>query len=309
MGENAVAGIKELAREVGFSGCGITSAEPFEDFKKALEEQIRRFPGAASLYKPLLKYAVPRSTVPWAQSIVVCVRRYGKYKLPEGLAGYIGRNYLFDKRIKECPDYVMSEKMAEGLKGMGFRVRKGGVADRWAGARAGVTQFGRNCFAYSEHGSWINIETWLVEAKLPADKPQLQPACPANCRACINACPTNALVEPFVMRMDRCIAHLTFKAPEPIPSGLWNRMGTWIYGCDKCQEACPLNKGKWEPVERAFWLEKIAPFLMPEALATMDRETYQNIVQPRFWYIPVENLSRWHKNAARALNCRIKENI
>lgn len=302
-GKELASEIKELAVKVGYAACGITTAEPFEKFALAIEERINRFPKAAHLYAEMRKRANPCSSSPWAKSIIVCVRRYGKYEIPEGVAGHIGRNYLFDRRHQECPDHSMPKKMVEGLMRMGIRVRKGGVPDRWAGARAGVTRFGKNCFAYSTHGSWINIETWLVDAELPADKPTLEPACPKGCQACIDACPTGALVKPFTMRMDHCIAYLTYEYPEPIPENLWARMGAWVYGCDICQEVCPLNKGAWEPIEKASWLKKVLPFLNPQALARMDKETYRTMAHPYFWYIPMDSLARWHANATRALQC------
>ena len=304
VGDNSgdiVSKIKQMAKEVGYTACGITSTEPFKEFKVAINRRMDRFPQAAHLYSDMLNRVDPRSDVPWAESVVVCVRRYGKYRIPSGLAGYIGRNYLFDRRYEECPEHNVPEKMEEGLRRIGLRVQKGDVPDRWAGARAGVTRFGRNCFAYSEHGSWINIQTWLIDANLPPDNPTLEPACPKECRICIKACPTQALLEPFVMRMDRCVAYLTYRAQEPIPPELWEKMGTWIYGCDVCQEVCPLNKGKWEPLEKASWLEKIASYLKPASLAAMDQETYRNVIHPHFWYISLDNLPRWHANADRAM--------
>lgn len=293
--------IKHLAREVGFAACGITSAEPFEEFGVAIQERMKRFPEASHLYSPMQERVAPRSLAPWVNSIVVCISRYGKYEIPEGLVGHIGRSYLFGRINEESPQHEILGKMMDELTRMGFRVQRGDVPDRWAGVRAGVTQFGRNCFAYSEHGSWIEIETWLVDALLPTDKPILDPVCPKGCQACINACPTGALVEPFVMRMDRCVAYLTYSAPEPIPSELWNKMGAWIYGCDRCQEVCPLNKQAWNFIERAPWVESIASLLRPAALARMDQKTYRDVVYPRFGYIPVDNLARWQRNAARAV--------
>lgn len=295
--------VRELAGQVGYDSCGITHAGDFAEFAGHIEERKRRFPEAAGLYQKLLARAYPCRQTPWAKSIVVCVRRYGKYDMPGGLAGRIGRTYLFDRRNPESPEHDMPKKMRLGLARMGLRVRRGGTPDRWAGARAGVTRFGRNSFGYSRHGSWINIETWLVDAKLPPDEPTLAPACPENCRACVDSCPTGALVEPFVMRIDRCVAYLTYASPEPVEPELWNKMGEWIYGCDKCQEVCPLNKGAWENLEKAPWLEKIAHLLKPEALASMRDDTYRNAVHPAFWYIPLDNVERWRANAARAASC------
>jgi epoxyqueuosine reductase len=164
-----------------------------------------------------------------------------------------------------------------------------------------VAQIGRNGSAYSPRfGSWINVEAWRVDAELPPDTPARECPCPGTCRACLDACPGGALVEPFVMRMDRCVAWLTYSAPHPIRPEQWGRMGPWIYGCDVCQDVCPLNHGKWQDEEDTPWLREVAHYLRPQALADMSQETYEKIVHPLFWYIPAEDLERWHANARRA---------
>ena len=101
--------------------------------------------------------------------------------------------------------------------------------------------------------------------------------------------------------MKRCIAYLTYEETQPIPDELWNKMGPWIYGCDDCQNACPMNRGKWARLEPAPWIESVANQLTPESLATMDAETYRKLVYPLFWYISETDLERWHRNARRAL--------
>ena len=297
--------IRDLAHSIGYAGCRFTSAEPFEDYRRALEDRQRQFPEAAGLYAAMRGRADPRGSAPWARSIIVAVRDYGKYRLPPGLAGHIGRNYLADRRIAACPDAAMPKRMKEGLIALGLRVKMGGVPCRAAAARCGLVRIGRNGFAYTrEHGSWINVEAWRVDAELVPDPSDPEPLCPPGCRACQAACPTAAIVEPYVMRMDRCVAYLTYGAPGPIDAELESKMGGWIYGCDACQEACPLNVGKWRDEEPAPWLEAVAGRLTPEALATMDEAAYREFVHPLLWYLPdtPEGLARWHANARRA--CR-----
>ncbi|MFC1737296.1 epoxyqueuosine reductase, partial [Candidatus Hydrogenedentota bacterium] len=230
-------------------------------------------------------------------SIVVCIRYYGKYRLPEEPLGHIGKYYLADQRMPLCPDYQLPLRMEAGFERLDLRYKAAKVPDRWAAARAGFTRT-------AEHGTWVNIDTWVVETELTPDEPTLDIPCPPDCRACIDACPTGALVEPFVMRMDHCIANLSYHTPHPIQQELWEKMGGWIYGCDACQDACPMNKGKWVEQEDAFWQFDVAEHLSPEALANMDEGTYRTIVYPRFWYNFADEIARWHANAKRALKSK-----
>ncbi len=175
--------IKQAAARAGYSACGITDTAPFTEFRVAVERRMGRFPETAHLYEDLLGRADPSARKPWARTIVACVRRYGKYALPPGLAGHIGRNYLCDRRYPECPDYPMPRKFKQSLKELGLRVARGGLPDRWVGARAGPTGFGRNLFGCSELGFWVNIASWLVDAELAPYPPNLGPVCPLGCTA------------------------------------------------------------------------------------------------------------------------------
>jgi epoxyqueuosine reductase len=299
--EQLAADVKALARDCGYAACGITSAAPFERDREAIEARVRLFPEAAGLYQGFRRRFDPRETAPWCNSVIACIRRYGKYRLPPQPVGHIGRHYLADSRLEVCPDHSLAARMTAGLRAMGIRCKRGGVPDRWAAVRSGAARFGRNCFAYADGcGSWINIQTWRIDAALPPDPATPELPCPDGCTACMDACPTGAIEEALCMRMDRCIAYLTYHAPFPIKQELWDKMGPWIYGCDVCQQVCPLNRGMWEDREEAPWLAAIADLLTPEALATMDAETYRAIVHPLFWYIPEDDLARWHANARRA---------
>jgi len=300
MPNDLVSQIKALAAETGYAECGVTTADPFEDYATTLEELARRFPEQREQWLRMMHRARPREKAPWVRSIIVCIRWYGRYEVPESAVGSIGRSYLTDRRFEGCPDHDMPARMKAGLIRLGLRVKRGGLPDREAAARAGVARIGRNCFAYSDqYGSWINIETWLVDAELLPDTPSSGSPCPEGCDACIRACPTQALSAPFTVRMDQCIAYLTYEAPEPVSPELSGKMGKWIYGCDVCQEVCPLNKGKWKNEKKADWMLEIEPHLIPLALSQMNEETYRKIIHPRFWYIAEDNIKRWRASAAR----------
>ncbi len=297
------AAVRAAARAAGYEACGITTAEPFPEYAAAVDALGRAFPRTAPLYAPFRDRTDPRRGAPWAQALVVAVRRYSKYRLPPGPAGHIGRNYLCDRRLPACPDHAMTARLTAALRALGLRVKRGsGTSDRWAAARAGVARLGLNTFALTPaSGSWINIECWRVNAALPPDPPTLDPPCPPGCRRCIEACPTGALRAPRVLRMDRCVAWLTYHAPWPVAPSLWRRMGPWIYGCDACQDACPLNRGVWTESEPAPWLEAVAALLRPEALAELTDADYRRKIHPLFWYIPEDGVERWRANARRAL--------
>jgi epoxyqueuosine reductase len=297
--------IKKTALESGYADCGITSVEPFTRFEDAVRKHMDLFPEAKDHYEAMLYRTDPRVRSPWARSIVVCVMHYGKYIIPPQVEGKIGRHYLFDRRYEGCPDHEIPKKFKQGLQELGMRVKKGGTPDRWAGVRAGVATFGKNSFVFTDkHGSWINIEPWLVDAELPPDEPSLEIPCPDGCTACIKACPTQALCAPFEMRIDRCIAHLTYSGPGPEDEDTKQQMGLWIYGCDECQTACPRTKGTWQETESAPWLEDVLPLLSPQKLASMNLETYREKIHPLFWYIndDEQGLKRWHSNAKRSIN-------
>jgi epoxyqueuosine reductase len=193
--------------------------------------------------------------------------------------------------------------MTVALRAMGLRVRRGsGTSDRWAAARSGVARLARNTFAVTERGgSWVNIECWRVNAEIPPDSPTLDDPCPVGCRRCLEACPTGALCAPRVVRMDRCIAWLTFRAPWPVDPALWARMGPWIYGCDDCQTVCPLNRGRWVCRRSTPWLEDLGDLLTPEGIARMSDDEYRARLHPLFGYIPAGDAERWRANARRAL--------
>ncbi len=294
------AAIKKKAHDLGYVSCGITDASPFTGFNEGIEKRIQRYPESLPLYQNLLDNGYPKKQAEWAQSVIVCIGRYGKYRLPEGPDRYFGKCYLVEGRLPYTREYHAAEAFQSFLKDLGLAVMAPRLSVRWAAARAGLGRFGKNNFIYTPHGSWITIKVWVVDQTLEYDAPQTTSPCPDRCTRCIDACPTHALEGPFMMNYGRCISHLTYNLATLPPESLRKPMGTWMYGCDVCQDVCPLNHGKWAPANEFPQLDEFAHELAPDRLFRMAQPMYEKTIQPRFWYISKERLWVWKCNALRA---------
>lgn len=297
--------IKAKARELGYDGCGIIAAAPFQEFLAGVERRARLFPHAVPFYDKLEARVAsqPQAVVPWARSIVVCLRRYDKYKLQPQLDQLVGKYYLFDGRLPYSPEYAAQADFEQFLTDSGFRIARERLPLRWAAVKAGLGKFRNNNFVYTAQGSWHWIDAWLVDKPLAYDQPggDSRFSCPPNCNKCIQACPTGALTAPLTMDATRCIAHLTFSEWDALPpEDVRKSMGTYLYGCDECQNACPMNKA-WQGKEEFVEPVALDSLLELETLLAMDEVTYRNVLQPRFWYIAQEDFWQWRCNIIRAM--------
>ncbi len=133
-------------------------------------------------------------------------------------------------------------------------VDDGPMLDRAAAARAGLGWFGKNTnILTGSHGSWIFLGQIITDLDLEADAPSKK-TCGA-CVRCIDACPTGAIVAPYVIDNARCISYQTIENRGPIPLELRSRMLDWVFGCDICQDVCPVNR-KAVPAGSPLWSEK-----------------------------------------------------
>lgn len=305
--------IKNAALEMGYEKCGIIKMSDINSYKERLEERIERIPEAKGFYQSQYRFIQAQETYPWAKSIVVCVRRYGKYNIPEHLKGVIAKYYLVDSRKDEnSKDFQDSLKFEKYMQELGIRAeteRKFGLtALRFAAMKAGLGMVRRNNFFYTENGSWVYLEAWLIDKELEAiETPNVRP-CSEKCNLCIKACPSASLSEPYTMNPIACVSCITTFTGRDMPNEKYREeIGDWVYGCDACQDACPMNIKRWSEEEEFPNLEELGQQISLEKIIKMDYEFLENVMQPKFWYIPKEDVWKWKVDAINAMVNNYKE--
>jgi epoxyqueuosine reductase len=306
--------IKEKALELGFVAAGVATPEPFARYGEELAARPEMYEWAKNIGRDtslesvdLTSFVDPAQFISEVKSLLVVTDSYFEEDFPSSLVGKIGRCYLSGVFCTDLTAHSRRRKeLRKFLKGMGMKVIYGPAPARMAGARAGITNYGKNCFAFANEAagrsSWIVNEPFLLDRELMPDEPTMEVKCPENCRKCMDACPTGALYAPLKMDPRKCIAYHCFFNNGAIPLDLRSKMGTWVYGCDVCQEVCPRNK-RWLGKERSMnqMLAKQAEDFKISALLTMSQEHYEQRVWPLLYYVRQENRKLWQRNAAVAL--------
>jgi epoxyqueuosine reductase len=167
---------------------------------------------------------------------------------------------------------------AEADREVAYRayVDTGPVLERAYAAEAGLGFIGKNtCLIHPQMGSWLFLGEILLDIALDPTPEKMSVSC-GTCRRCLDACPTGALVAPYVLDASRCISYLTIELKGPIPRELRPLMGNRIYGCDVCQPVCPWQRFAKPTPERAFLAEepdRAAPVLSD--LIEMSEEAFR----------------------------------
>ena len=305
--------IKDFGLDLGYSKVGITTADGFPDYITELNSRRDMYDWyIEGTFQPV-PGANPKSVMPSAKSIVAVVYDGSKESFPEKLVGKIGRHYLARSYLtpRNRINGARRQLMREFLEKNGCEVAQRLVPpERLAAARAGIVTYGKNTFAFADGiGSFILMTAFVVDAELDYDEPTIREECPPKCTACIDACPTGALYEPLKMDPRRCIAFNCFMTQDGFPAGttsnispeIRDKMGSWIHGCDICQEVCPRNhkrlKAKLPPNE---FLVKVAEDFELIKLLNLTDEFYMKRVQP-LMYNYIKEKKYFQRNAAIAL--------
>ena len=291
--------LKQQARQLGFAAVGIASAAGSARLRlrtAALERWL-----AAGHQADMAWMADPRrqaveALLPGVRSVVAVGLPYWveAERAPGSLkvARYgWGRDYhrVIDGRLRALGRWLDTQ-----VPGAGWRacVDSSPLLDKAWAEEAGLGWIGKHSNLISrEHGSWLLIGHLLTTVELPADPPAV-PACGA-CSSCLEACPTGAIREPFVVDARRCIAFHTIENRDPeLPSQIADALEGWVAGCDICQDVCPWNHrpfaGSSDPdlQPRPWWLDLRAG----EALEWSDSEWDEKLrasalrrIKPAMW--------------------------
>ena len=289
---------KALGKSLGFDIVGITTADRFErDERAALERVNGGLMDGLPWYtaERVRKANSPRKLLDGATSVISLAMSYNYGEAePQGggphgkMARYAWGDDYHDVMKKRLRAFVAA---LPDLAGHPVQTRifvdDGPMNDRAAAERAGVGWFGKNTNILTpSHGSWVLLGQVITDLDLVPDAP-LKKNC-GECVRCIDDCPTGAIVAPYVIDNRRCISFLTIELRGPIPRDIRPLVGDWVFGCDICQDVCPVNWKAAPALEPAFRKRHDfdAPALLP--LLELDDEAFRE----RFRGSPVKRAKR-----------------
>ena len=299
------AAIRRRAAELGFDLVGITPAAPLAGADFYRDWVDRGFAGEMGyLERNLDKRADPASLVPGARSVICLgMHYYQETPPPRPLSGRIasyarGEDYheLIKKRLFVLWDLI-GELAPDPVRGRVY-VDTAPLLERELAQRAGLGWWGKNtCLINKGEGSYFLLAEIVLDLHLEYDQPATDHC--GTCTRCLDACPTDAFPQPYVLDARRCISYLTIELKGSIPPDLRPGLGDWIFGCDICQDVCPWNRGPTPAAEPAFAAR--ADLARPDLveLLGLDREAFNE----RFRRNPAKRSKRRGllRNAAVAL--------
>jgi epoxyqueuosine reductase len=244
--------IKQLGRDLGFSKLGV--AEPNLEADEARLERwlaLGRQGSMSYMERHGRKRTRPAELVPGTVRVISARMSYwpgaardAREALADPTTGYVaryalGRDYhkVLRARLQRLADAV-TERVGE----FGYRVfvDSAPVLEKALGRDAGLGWIGKHTNLLDRDGSWFLLGELYTDLPLPPDKPVTDHC--GTCRACLDVCPTQAIVAPYELDARRCISYLTIELRGPIPESLRPAIGNRIFGCDDCQLFCPWNK-------------------------------------------------------------------
>lgn len=241
--------IKNITLELGFSKIGITPAEYYPQDNEYLQTWIDK--GRQATMDWVVRRKDERANIfeyyPRAKSIIVVGLNYytGLSPKKDGIARF--SNYAWGDDYHDIIKNKLYQLLGQlksldkNLDGIACVDTSPITEKAWA-QRAGLGWIGKHTNLLTrDYSSWLFLGVLILDQELEYNKPYLDDMC-GSCMACIDECPTNALVEPYQLDANKCISYLTIEHRGDIPIEFHDKLNNWIYGCDICQEVCPWSQ-------------------------------------------------------------------
>lgn len=275
--------IKSKARELGFAKVGIARAEELTAERGRLRDWLNRGYHATMdwMARNADKRADPGLVLPNAKSVLcVAMNYYTDVRHSNDPAvGKISRyawgddyHIILTERLEQLRTFIKTE-----IPGVNARiyVDTGPVMDKAWAVRSGIGWLGKHTNVITkELGSWVFLGEIILDAELEYDSP-IEDFC-GSCTACIEACPTGAITQEYVVDSNKCLSYLTIEHRGEIDDKLKPKFEGWIYGCDICQDVCPWNRFQQETKEPAFRARDGAVTPNLETVGTMTKDQFSS---------------------------------
>ena len=273
--------IKQKALELGFMFCGISKAGFLEEDAPRLENYLKNgFQGEmAYMENHFDKRLDPRKLVDGARSVIsVALNYYSDQVQVDSEAPKISKyaygtdyHFVIKDKLKLLMDYIR-ESVGE-INGRAF-VDSAPVLDKAWAKKAGIGWIGKNTNLINKNsGSFFFLAELITDLELQYDIAPTQDYC-GTCTRCIDACPTDAIVAPYIVDGSRCISYLTIELKNELPTEFKEKTANWMFGCDICQDVCPWNK---------FSVANQEPAFQPHAgLLDMTKKDWEEITEDVF---------------------------
>ena len=250
--------IKSKAKALGFLSCGISKVDFLEKEAPRLEQWLNQNHHGEMAYMAnhFDKRLDPRVLVPGAKSVVSLLLNYHTeekqtdVEAPKIASYAFGEDYhnVIKDKLKELMNFIHQE-IGE-VAGRVF-VDSAPVMDKAWAAKSGLGWIGKNTNLISKKaGSFFFIAELILDLELEHDLPATDHC--GSCTACIDACPTDALLAPYQIDGSKCISYVTIELKNEIPTDFQGKMDNWAFGCDVCQTVCPWNRFATPHSEPAF---------------------------------------------------------
>ena len=287
--------LKEESLRLGFDLVGATPAVAPPGFDRLRQWLADGCAGQMRYFEDrLAAYRHPNQLLDGARSVLMLAMNYRTAEPAEAGAEQArvsryawGADYheVIRRRLHKLADFHRRLTPAAGVRGV---VDTAPLLERQFGQLAGLGWIGKNTMLINERfGSWLFLAALLSTEEMAYDQPSVADRC-GSCRACLDACPTGALVEPHRLDARKCISYLTIELRGPMPTEFRAVCGNRLFGCDACQEACPWNRRTPATAEPAF---QPGPGMNPvqlAELAALDEEAFRR----RFRHTPLWRAKR-----------------